>query len=405
MRKILVLPRNGIAALRAALRQVSLAAFGASLTVACCSSDATAQTYANYVTPAAATNYQGAPVSGNAIPPVATATASDAAYSSVSDASRVEPASYGGGMYGGYGNLMSGGGGYAATNNCATPGCDVSWYVNYDALWLRRSNDEFFSLSQNTFMPDFEYEFGGRYTVGGLSDCVNGWEGVYTGPYDWQRQSAVLAAGSLQSRFVPGGTYTAAEIDTFNNANQHVQAWRSRLNSFELNRRWWTWDVLSTLIGVRYVDYEENYLFLSDSARGLGRFQNNATNRMVGAQIGADVLYPVSLRTNFGIRGKAGVYANFDEVRASLQNGAITVINAADSSVDVAGLIEMGFFTNYQIVPSVRLTAGYEFWYMPGIATVPGQGPQFVNPSSATRVNNDQELFLHGGSVGVQVLF
>lgn len=49
------------------------------------------------------------------------------------------------------------------------------------------------------------------------------------------------------------------------------------------------------LFGVRYVDYEENYLFLSDTARGLGSFQSNATNRMVGAQIGADVLYPVSL--------------------------------------------------------------------------------------------------------------
>lgn len=65
MRKILVFPRNGVAALRAVLRQVSLAAFGASLTVTlCCSSDATAQTHANYVTPAAAMNYQDAPVSG-----------------------------------------------------------------------------------------------------------------------------------------------------------------------------------------------------------------------------------------------------------------------------------------------------------------------------------------------------
>lgn len=58
-------------------------------------------------------------------------------------------------------------------------------------LWLRRSNDKFFSLSRNTFLPDFDYEFGGRYTVGGSTDCVNGWEGVYTGPYDWQRQTAM----------------------------------------------------------------------------------------------------------------------------------------------------------------------------------------------------------------------
>ncbi len=406
MRKILVLPRNGIAALRAALRQVSLAAFGASLTVTlCCSSDATAQTHANYVTPAAAMSYHDAPVSGSSAQNLSPLAATDAAYSSASDASRVESASYGGGLYSGFNNLISGGGGYGAANACATPGCDVSWYANYDALWLRRGNDKYFSLSRNSYLPDFDYEFGGRYTVGSLLDCVNGWEGVYTGPFDWQRQSAVLGAGNLQSRFIPGGGYTAAEIDTFNNADQHVQAWRSELNSFELNRRWWTWDVLSTMMGVRYVDYEENYLFLSDSARGLGRYQNNVKNRMVGAQIGADMLYPVSLRANFGIRGKAGVYANFDEETVLLQNAGTTLLNAGDNSVDVSGLIEMGFFTNYQIVPSVRLTAGYEFWYMPGVANVPGQGPQFVNPSSGTRVENDHELFLHGGSVGVQVLF
>ena len=40
---------------------------------------------------------------------------------------------------------------------------------------------------------------------------------------------------------------------------------RQRLNSFEINRRWWTWDVLSTMIGMRYVDYQEDYVFLSES--------------------------------------------------------------------------------------------------------------------------------------------
>jgi hypothetical protein len=299
---------------------------------------------------------------------------------------------------------MGGGGSYCPTDGCVT-GCDVSWYVNYDALWLRRSNDSYFSLSRNSYLPDFDYEFGGRYTVGQLWDCVNGWEAVYTGPFDWQRQNAVLGPGNLQSRFIPSAGYTAAEIDTFNNADQHVQAWQSELNSFELNRRWWTWDVISTMIGVRYVDYQEQFLFLSDSAQGLGRYQNNVQNRMAGAQIGADMLYPVSLRANFGIRGKAGVYANFDEQNVLLQNAATTLLNAGDNSVDVAGLIEMGVFTTYQIVPSVRLTAGYEFWYMPGVVTVPGQSPEIVNPSTGTRLDNDSEVFLHGGSLGVQVLF
>jgi len=394
MRKILLLPRNGLVVIQAAFRQVSLVAFGASLTVTlCCSSLATGQTSSQYVTPAAAALYTGGPVSGQASPAAFQLSASDASYSLSSDATRVEPASY-----------MGGGGSYCPTDGCVT-GCDVSWYVNYDALWLRRSNDSYFSLSRNSYLPDFDYEFGGRYTVGQLWDCVNGWEAVYTGPFDWQRQNAVLGAGNLQSRFIPGSGYTAAEVNTFNNADQHVQAWQSELNSFELNRRWWTWDVISTMIGIRYVDYQEQYLFLSDSAQGLGQYQSKVQNRMAGAQIGADMLYPVSLRANFGVRGKAGVYANFDEQSVLLQNAATTLINAGDNSVDVAGVIEMGVFTNYQIVPSVRLTAGYEFWYLPGVVTIPGQSPQFVNPSTGTRLDNDSEVFLHGGSLGVQVLF
>lgn len=401
MRKILLFPRNGVLAMKAALRQASLIAFGASLAVtSCCSSNVNAQTHANYVTPAAATNYHNAPVSGSSAPSNPGLTASDAAYAPGKDASRIELASYGADGFidpafaGGYGGEA-----------CGTAGCDVSWYVNYDALFLRRENDKYFSLSNNSYLPNSEYEFGGRYTVGSLLDCVNGWEAVYTGPYDWQRQRTVAGQGTLQSRLVPGGGYTPALLNTFNDANQHTQSWRSQLNSFELNRRWWTWDVLSTMIGVRYVDYQEDFLFLSTSGLGQGLYTQRARNRMAGAQIGGDLLYPTSLRTNFGFRGKAGVYANFDETTAFLQNGATTVVNAGDSSVDVAGLIELGVFANYQLVPSVRLTAGYEFWYMPGIATIPGQSPQLINPATSTQVSNEDELFLHGGSVGAQILF
>ena len=163
--------------------------------------------------------------------------------------------------------------------------------------------------------------------------------------------------------------------------------------------------MLSTLIGARYIDYTENYLFQSLSAQGVGTYSNRVKNRMAGVQVGGDIFYPVSLRGNMGFRGKAGVYANFDENTVYLQNGATTIVNAGDNTVDVAGLIEMGVFANYQVVPSVRLTAGYEFWYMPGTLSVPGQSPQFINPSTGTRADNDNELFLHGGSVGAQILF
>lgn len=288
------------------------------------------------------------------------------------------------------------------------PGCDVSFYMQYDALWLRRENDERFSLSRGGFMPDFDYEFGGRYTVGHLIDCVNGWEGVYVGPYDWQRShpTFVSAGAGLQSQLQAAGGYTAADITAFNNANTHSQVWRAQMQSLELNRRWWVWDVVSTLIGVRFVDYEEDYLFVSqNNLVGQGILTESIDNELFGVQVGGDVIYPISLRGNYGVRGKAGVYANFDDRTTFLSNAGNIVLNAGDSDVDVAGLIEVSFFGNYHITPSVRITGGYEFWWLPGMATVPEQLPSIITPVSGTRISDSDDLLLHGGSVGLQVLY
>ncbi len=283
-------------------------------------------------------------------------------------------------------------------------GCDVSYYGRYEALWLRREGDQYFSLSRNTFLPDFEFDWNGRYTIGQLFDCVNGWEASYTGPFDWQRNQTITGAG-FQSNLVPFNGYTAADVDAFNNATLHSQAWRSQLHSIELNRTWWVWDVLSTMIGARFIDYEEDYAFLSTSAAGTGLLTESVDNQMAGLQIGANLLYPTSLRSSVGFRGKAGVFANFDERRATLVNAGTVVVNAGDTNVDLAGIVEVGIFTQYQIVPSIRVTAGYEAWWMPGVATIPEQGPARITPATGTFVFNEDDLFLHGFSAGGEILF
>lgn len=404
MRKILILRIAGSFALYAATRRANLVAFGASLAVVlCCFGIASAQTPQPFGQ--SLSSFGQNPISsGQRFAEVPTV---DAAYSVLSDTSAVTPAGY---------RSQPIRQRIAAANrelycppsaDACSIGCDVSWYLNYDALWLRRENDERFSMSRNSFMPDFDYEFGGRYTVGRLLDCVNGWEASYVGPFDWERQSTVTGAGNLQSNLVtPPVGYTATDINAFNDADVHSQNYRARMNSFEFNRRWWTWDVLSTMIGLRYVDYNEDFIFSSTHAtNGNGLLVERAQNRLLGAQIGGDLMYPVNLRTNIGLRGKAGVYANFAERSTVLRNGGNLLLNAGDDSVDVAGLIEGGVFTNYQIVPSIRLTAGYEFWYLPGIATIPEQGPSIITPSSGTSVEQGGDLFLHGGTVGVQVLY
>ena len=156
---------------------------------------------------------------------------------------------------------------------CYAPGCDVSWYVGYEALWLRREGDDNFTMSRFNRLAPFDYEIGrigGRVTAGRLFDCTNGVEAVYTGPFKWTRSSNISSgAGSLNSRFIPSGDFNLTSINTFNNANQHVQTYQAKFNSYELNRTWWTWDVLQTLVGLRYVNYEEDYAF-STARNGVG---------------------------------------------------------------------------------------------------------------------------------------
>lgn len=291
---------------------------------------------------------------------------------------------------------------------CVTPGCDVSWYINYEAVAFRREGDDRFSLSRFARLPEFDYdlgEFGGRVTVGRLFDCVNGFEFVYTGPFKWKRSSNVFGTDSLQSRLVPTGDYTAVDIGTFNNANNHVQTYQAQLNSYEINRTWWTWDVLQTLIGVRYIDYEEDYLFSSGSDAGIGNYQVGLNNRAVGPQIGARFMRPISLRTSYGVKGKAAVLANFINSNSFMTNAGNVLIDSGDERVRVAGLIEIGAFINYQLLPSIRLTGGYEGWFLPGFATIPGQSIQRINLDTGTNVDNEDSVFVHGASGGVQILF
>ena len=403
MRKILIITRYGIAALAAITRRASLTAFGAGLAVTlCCSSPATAQSSAQQLAPTTMSLADTGLITGQRLSGAPTV---DASYSVLGDSSQVQSAAYFGGLADRLGGVNTAS--YCPPDPC-NPGCDVSYYVNAEALYLRREGDERFSLSRNTFLPDFEYEWGGRFTLGHLWDCVNGVEATYVGPFDWNRNRTITDPGNLNSRFTTplGGGIAAADIDAFNGADIHSQDWRARMQSIELNRRWWTWDVLSTMIGVRYIDYEEDYRFTSThAANGIGLFANNITNQLIGAQVGADLMYPVNLRTSVGFRGKGGVYGNFMDSATVMTNDGSIVLNSGDSRVDLAGLIEAGVYGSYQLVPSIRFTAGYEFWYMPGVATVPEQLPQQVTLGSGTDVRNDDSILLHGASVGVQVLF
>lgn len=413
MRRILLFTRNGISAIASVAKRASFVALTAGVIATMgASREAAAQYPALYATsntnfsvnPAAAqsagSNSSGVMRLGEiSSGQVSSNGVVDGSYFGSASDSSVKPASYmGGARY----NQQCGPNGCAAygPNAC----CDVSWYAEYEAMWLRREGHRRFSLTQNVFMNNPDYQYGGRYTIGKMLDCANSWEFVYAGPFRWTRGSDFTNVGNVNSKFL---AVPASLQNGFDGANRHVQSLRQSLDSFEVNRRWWAWDAISTLIGIRYLKYQDHYSLTSVRAAAplLSNYRDNIDNDMVGLQVGGNVYVPTSLRTLVSFRGKAGVYGNFASRDLRIvKDGAVALRNLTDD-VNIAGVVEFGVNGIYEVTPSIRLTSGYEAWLLPGSATVSNQRSQLLNAGSGTAIRMKDTVVLHGFTVGAQVLF
>lgn len=411
MRRILLFTRNGISAIASVAKRASFVALTAGVIATTgASQEARAQYPALYATsnsnfsvnPAVSQSAGNGVMKLGELPSGSTGSSGgvvDGSYFGTNRDSSVKPASYTG---------ASSYGQQCGPSGCAPYGpnacCDVSWYAEYEALWLRREGHRRFSLTQNVFMNNPDYEFGGRYTIGKMLDCANSWEFVYAGPFKWTRSSDFTNAGNVNSKFqaVPAGLQNG-----FDGADRHIQSLRQSLDSFEVNRRWWAWDAVSTLIGIRYLKYQDDYSLTSVRAVAplASSYRDNVDNDMVGVQVGGNVYVPTSLRTLISFRGKAGVYGNFASRDVRIVRDAASVLRNLSDDVNIAGVVEFGVNGVYEVTQSIRLTSGYEAWLLPGSATVSNQRAQFLNAGSGTAIRMRDTVVLHGFTVGAQVLF
>ena len=286
------------------------------------------------------------------------------------------------------------------------PGCLDRRYVQVDALYLSREGGLGTTLSQDFALEDFDWEPGGRITIGRQYDCLDGWEFTYMGPFDFETSDQRIAAGTLQSRLIPAGGFVAADLSAFNNATFHRQEYESELNSFEVNRKWWGWDVMSLSLGLRYMQIDENFAFLSRNALAEeGAIIIDTDNALIGGQIGFEMINPRTRRLSYGFRSKIGLYGNISELGSGAFNNTTALAVHTDDEISFAFAPEVAVFTQYQLTPSVALRAGYEMLYVYGLALASDQELRVVHPGMNDNIDDEGDIFYHGGSVGVEVSF
>ena len=290
----------------------------------------------------------------------------------------------------------------ASLGSCGPENCRL-FYASVEALYWKQNEDQSLGLVAGRRLEDFDYEFASRITVGQMMNCSQGVEAVYTGPFKFTRARDVVGT-NLNSRVtsvVPG---FLANLDTFNNATRQSESLETKLNSFELNRRRFSSDLFSTTLGLRFVSYDERFRYVSVAAdqAGVGLFQNDLQNFLIGAQVGANMYRPISQRLSFGGWGKAGVFANFDESRTFLSNRGTVLADTQRNDVDFAGLLQGNVGLRYRILPRFDITAGYEALFIPGVATASQQRQFPLTVDSGNDVRADDSVFFHGANVGLE---
>lgn len=294
--------------------------------------------------------------------------------------------------------------GYPGSSDVFAPqdcgGCPDSYYVHTEYLYFDREGRENVSLSTGFTVEDFDYQSGGRVTVGRRFDCLSGWEISGVGHFEWDEFNQVVG-GPFNLTLGPAG---GVNLSAFNGAVLHRQEYQTELDSVELLRRRWGWDVISVSQGLRYVRVEEEFRLSSINAAGdVGVLRSKTENNFAGYQLGIDLFYPTG---NFTLAGKlkGGLYANLIDHNFSLVNAGVGFQNSSDS-VEFGSLVETGLHSIYHVTDNLSFRAGYELWWLYGVATAPQQPGGIISPLTGRNTDADESVFYHGASVGVELIW
>lgn len=136
-------------------------------------------------------------------------------------------------------------------------------------------------------------------------------------------------------------------------------------------------------------------------------------NRLNGVQAIAEMTWLESEYFDLGGFGKAGVYYNDasgsinDQYVGSGSNSSTYSRTLSDQKGAVAFLGHAGLTGRVHLKRNVSLVAGYEAFYLAGLALAPDQVQAAATPvvgAASLNLRTDGTMFIHGGRVGLEIL-
>jgi hypothetical protein len=294
--------------------------------------------------------------------------------------------------------------GYGYGGSCGS-GCFPSWYASAEAIYFQRE-PESSRIAPGAPADEFDFEWGGRLTVGRYFDCVSGFEVSFLGGLEYEQSGTIVdptGAGALGSPFGDIGGLGANAL--FGNAVAQQLVYDSRMNNLEFNYVENGWNVVTMLVGTRYINLDERFRFGALGPAGQTAVLDIQTeNHLIGVQVGGDIRHPVFRRGMFGTKLKLGGFINPAQTRLVVGSAPGGVaINNDDDDLGVSALIESGAFYQVQLLPGASVRVGYEFWYIWGLALAPDQTDFVLGADEGSSTDVEGDTWFYGPTAGVEI--
>ncbi len=258
-------------------------------------------------------------------------------------------------------------------------------------------------LNSEKLVQDFDFEPGVRVGLSFIQDVKSTYEATFM--YVWEWESSKSFSDPDGDIFYPfhNPNYTVDYAD----ASEVNASYRSHYYTFELNywrnvcRRKKDYFSVSGIFGLRYVNLDESCRLVYFSGSDKSNYNTWTKNDIIGVQLGGNFEMNPLPHFSMDLTAKAGLGYNRAANRVLLQDQNNTVILRKYGEehwqdvvfADAAGAL------GYQVRPNFNVHAGYEVFFVSGVALAP---EQYTNSSALhdRHFNRRGFVIIHGLFVG-----
>lgn len=280
--------------------------------------------------------------------------------------------------------------------------CAQNYFIGDVLYWTRNGGDVVGTDFGGVY--DYDWNFGTQVTMGTRTDPLYGHELVYFGLFELNAGNTEFSpTGAIDARFNPTGGLGYGQTYAFFDGEEVTQTASSRLHSFQLNRTRLGWDVVQSHLGLRYIWFEDEYQLQSRNVFGeSGRLSLDARNQLIGPEVGVKLFYDVGRRISFSSHWKLGGYLNAYRSSTYLENDGVPEVNNSDSGTGFSASFDLGVNAHVHLTQRMRLRGGYGILWLWDVASVSGNFPSTLTPSSGTSTNDSESAIFHGANVGFE---